>query len=460
MAGQATVAIGDAQWLVDVALTPWELSQGLGGIAVIPAGRGMFFDLGYPQIIEVTTVPMLFPLDIAFLADGLTITEVHHDVAPGLLLACASPARYFLEVNAGEMAGVEAGATAVVTPMPLQELPQPPSWASAMYALAGMLVVAALLSAVVGGAATAALPETVEPKLLAHTGPGRKQARPARNHATVHSWTERDRLGIWITDSRTDKTIAEWWDAAARRMFEDGFFKPGTVRNQELSGSAFENSVLDYAENMGMLAPALSAATLPLPAGEVTPAALADKWSKAKRNSALALKDIEAISQRHDITECKEALLEYRDLDRSDYDDAEEYQEARDEAWNEFLERLESLSEEEEEDAKEGKYPCSVCGREMTPADAMMGRVCGACTREQHRRAVKGLPPLPQRDAATRPLKDGANRSDSADSGERPKLEYLADTPELLAWTIEDIGYRDRIDSAFAAALARARKGR
>jgi len=33
--------------------------------------------------------------------------------------------------------------------------------------------------------------------------------------------------GIWITDNRTGKTIAEWWDEDAREMFEQGFFKPG-----------------------------------------------------------------------------------------------------------------------------------------------------------------------------------------------------------------------------------------
>jgi len=448
MAGQATVAIADRQWGVDVALTPWELAQGLGGIPGIPAETGMLFDMGYEQVIGVTTAPMLFPLDIAFLSQDLVVTEVYRDVEPGLLLNSASPACFFLEVNAGELEGVEAGATAVLTLIPLQEVAQGPSWASAMNGFAGMLILVVLLSSVVRSAAPAALPETLEPRLLPHTRPARK---PTRHDVAVHSWEERDRLGIWITDSGTDKTLAEWWDDDARQMFEDGFFKPGTTRNQEITGKAFEESVLDYGEYIGILALAASPSVQPLPSSDGPVAALVEKWSKAKRNSALALKDIEALSNKHDITDCKEALLEYRDLDRSDYGDAEEYQEARDEAWEAFMECLESLSAEEGEEEEEAKRRCSVCGKDMNPVDAIMGKVCGACTREQHRRTVKGLPPLPDKYASTRPV------ARKPDGGLKPGLEYLADSPELLAWTIEDIGYRDRIDTAFTEAIARAR---
>jgi len=449
MAGQAIVEIADRQWGVEVAITPWELAQGLGGIPGIPAETGMLFDMGYEQVIGVTTAPMLFSLDIAFLSDDLVVTEVYRDVEPGLLLNSASPARYFLEVNAGELEGVEAGATAVLIPIPLQEVAQAPSWASAMYGFAGMLILVVLLSSVVRSETPATLPESVEPRLLPHTRPARK---PTRHDVSVHSWEERDRLGIWITESGSDKTLAEWWDDDARQMFEDGFFKPGTTRNQEITGKAFEESVLDYGEHIGILALAASPSVQPLPSGNNPIAALAEKWSKAKRNSALALKDLEAISPKYDIAECKEALLEYRDLDRSDYGDAEEYQEARDEAWDSFMECLESLSaEEEEEGEEEAKRRCSVCGKDMDPVDAAMGKVCGACTREQYRRTVKGLPPLPDKYASTRPA------APKPDDGLKPGLNYLADSPELLAWTIEDIGYRDRIDTAFTGAIARAR---
>ncbi|MDD5501229.1 MAG: hypothetical protein PHH57_06060, partial [Candidatus Omnitrophica bacterium] len=39
------------------------------------------------------------------------------------------------------------------------------------------------------------------------------------------------------------------------------------------------------------------------------------------------------------------------------------------------------------------------------------------------------------------------------------ELEFLPDSPEFLAYTIDDIGYRDRIDSTFLSAIKRA-KGR
>jgi hypothetical protein len=46
--------------------------------------------------------------------------------------------------------------------------------------------------------------------------------------------------------------------------------------------------------------------------------------------------------------------------------------------------------------------------------------------------------------------------------GEHPhkesELEYLADSPEFLAQTIEDIGYRDKLDRTFREAIARAKR--
>ncbi|MGH9317729.1 MAG: hypothetical protein ACRD1P_11570 [Thermoanaerobaculia bacterium] len=67
-----------------------------------------------------------------------------------------------------------------------------------------------------------------------------------RSEVDVAVWEERDRLHIHIRDKKTQqRTIAEWWDDDARQMFEDGFFK---------SGRDLERSVLDYAEEMGLIA--------------------------------------------------------------------------------------------------------------------------------------------------------------------------------------------------------------
>ena len=39
----------------------------------------------------------------------------------------------------------------------------------------------------------------------------------------------------------------------------------------------------------------------------------------------------------------------------------------------------------------------------------------------------------------------------------RGEVEFLPDSQEFLAYTIEDIGYRDKIDNAFQSAIARAK---
>jgi len=112
MAGQLTIKIGDKEWFAELATTPLELVQGLGGIQGIPQRTGMLFDLSYEQPVTVTTEPMLFPLDIAFLSDALVITEVYRNVQPGYLVTSTAPARYFIEVNAGELDGVDTGSQA------------------------------------------------------------------------------------------------------------------------------------------------------------------------------------------------------------------------------------------------------------------------------------------------------------------------------------------------------------
>jgi len=88
--------------------------------------------------------------------------------------------------------------------------------------------------------------------ILAKTEPG---PLPTRDTVEIGTFQERDRLGIWITDKRTGKTIAEWWDENAREMFEDGFFKPGVpTRDIDKPSREFLESVLDYAESVGLIA--------------------------------------------------------------------------------------------------------------------------------------------------------------------------------------------------------------
>ena len=88
--------------------------------------------------------------------------------------------------------------------------------------------------------------------LFPHVPKGRQPAeklpatkKPTRNDVRVEVWEERDRLHIGIQDRIHGNYYANWWDDEARQMFEDGFFK---------SGKQLEESVLDYAESVGLIA--------------------------------------------------------------------------------------------------------------------------------------------------------------------------------------------------------------
>ncbi|APV43660.1 putative conserved membrane protein [Dehalogenimonas formicexedens] len=148
MTGQVTITIRDKELVAAVAATPWELTQGLGGLPGLVAGTGMLFDLGSPRFIEVTTVPMLFPLDIAFFSGDFRVTEVYRNVSPGYLVTSTSQARYFIEVNAGELDGIEVGHEVSVSWLPLEELPPvTPDLTSTIGLFGGSLATGAFLIA-------------------------------------------------------------------------------------------------------------------------------------------------------------------------------------------------------------------------------------------------------------------------------------------------------------------------
>jgi uncharacterized membrane protein (UPF0127 family) len=77
----------------------------------------------------------------------------------------------------------------------------------------------------------------------------------------------------------------------------------------------------------------------------------------------------------------------------------------------------------------------------------MMMRVTAKMLDEPERESVSLLPhaAVPQQRCIEKNLEEN-------------DLEYLADSPEFLAYTIEDIGYRGRIDDAFQRALERTRE--
>ena len=143
MAAQATVTIRDKKWSVAIANTPGTLAQGLGGVAGIAPGTGMLFDLGWEQTIQVTTAPMLFPLDVAFFSNSLVVTEVYRHIDPGYIVTSQLPARYFLEVNAGELEGIDSGDQSSVELLTLET--SMPDWVSTMLDFMGLVVMSICL---------------------------------------------------------------------------------------------------------------------------------------------------------------------------------------------------------------------------------------------------------------------------------------------------------------------------
>ncbi|GAI78728.1 unnamed protein product, partial [marine sediment metagenome] len=110
MSGQAVISINENEWAVSLATTYTELTTGLSGVESIPAGTGMLFILPARQLVTVDTTNMLFPIDIIFIKDD-AVLDIASNIQPGYLVEEATPCDMFLEVNAGEAAGVEVGDT-------------------------------------------------------------------------------------------------------------------------------------------------------------------------------------------------------------------------------------------------------------------------------------------------------------------------------------------------------------
>lgn len=148
MPGEAIVTIRDKQWQVDIASNPLELAQGLGSLAELPEGIGMLFDTGWGErYVTVTTTPMLFDLDIAFLSESLEVVDMVQHIAPGQQVTSTVPCRYFLEVNAGELDGIYPGDMVSVELLSLQEVPQTvmPDWVGMMFSFIGLIVMGSFI---------------------------------------------------------------------------------------------------------------------------------------------------------------------------------------------------------------------------------------------------------------------------------------------------------------------------
>lgn len=121
---QPSVTIGETTWPVELAITPAERSQGLSGREVLPQGSGMLFIFEGDQHLAFWMPDMNFPLDMVWIDSGCHVVDATLNAPvpePGQSLADlprfspGSPARFVLEINAGEFpdAGLTPGDQAI-----------------------------------------------------------------------------------------------------------------------------------------------------------------------------------------------------------------------------------------------------------------------------------------------------------------------------------------------------------
>jgi uncharacterized membrane protein (UPF0127 family) len=356
MAGQGTFQIGDKQWAVSLALTSWEIEQGLGGVVELPANTGMLFDMGDEQTIDVTTVPMLFSLDIAFLSNDLAVTEVYQNVAPGYLVTSQVSARYFLEVNAGELDDIEVGSQAQAHIEILE--PPTPDWTSAMIGFAGFMLFGILMVGMVRDFTSEAFKEP-EKKPLVY-GP-REEKLLAQTSGKADLWTE---VTSVIESDLGKKTDFSWGE---RRQIAE-----------------------------------LVAHRIDKRAGELA-------WLELRDGTTF---------DREGKAQVKQGLKLFAALDG-------------------YLGLLTKLNHTERVAIAE------IVDDNLKPAGVILLRD-GTAFRKSF---------SPNRSSpAVIPRKYNAHPPKHQD-----ELDLLPDSPEYLAYTIEDIGFRDIIDSAFKEAISRAK---
>ncbi|MBC8477487.1 MAG: DUF192 domain-containing protein [Dehalococcoidia bacterium] len=469
MAGQATVKIGDREWSTDVATQPWELSQGLGGLSGLVAGTGMLFDLGWEQIIEVTTVPMLFPIDIAFFSEDLTMTELHQEVEPGYIVTSQMPARYFLEVNAGELADIEAGSQAEVSLLSIENATAAPVLTSALFGFMGFMMMGIFMIVIVRDLTAEALKEPQNKPLL--YGP-RGEKLLAHTSMKVDLWTEITSGIEGELGKRTDlppgqlRQIAE---VVAHRVEK----RAGELAWLELrDGTTFERTGKALI-NQGLKIFAALDGYL----GLTTKLWHTDRIAVADVIDG-RLKEIDVIALRDGTTFCK-TFVPKRSSPATANDKNKPAGTCYADAWR-FL-----IKEGEGElvhgtvysgnrrighawvltnsdfiwEPQTGRYFTNLGFRDTfapvedhryTPEQAaiMVARTrhLGPWSAEERHRYLKDRAPTVIPKHSRQPKH---NHND--------EIQLLPDSPEFLAYTIDDIGFREKIDSAFQEAISRAR---
>lgn len=515
MAGQAAVTIRGKQWSVSLAVAPWELTKGLGGLPGIPAATGMLFDMGMSETIQVTTVPMLFPLDIAFLSDTLVITEVYRDIQPDYLVTSTSPARYFLEVNAGDLEGIDAGDKAVVEVIaPAQAAA--PDWASTLFGFMGFMVIGIFTVSLVKDLVKGIFGEPEKrPELLPQTRrQGKFIVHTDRMANIIITHSERPKRGVFLQFESDKEMIYDMLKKSEREDLDKGWnvevkdAEPRASLLQELWETSVESEELprlsqtvgnqklmvwvrygdvshyfdfdspyDAGKGVGIILALY-------PAGELSyrylRAGVEVKPFYTGRNYILLFWGDAKAQWQQDLSELERKEFErgVKDIIASvpDRDGCHTSQK--------FLPQTampdsSSVAGEEEETTNEDKIEVVIVDR--GPRHKLVkiykrGRVYAATYAEpfptkesalaDYLRNPRNFKPFDESSMTYLPMvgkNPNPNNRPAVIRVESPKkgtcLEFLADSPEFLTQTIEDIGYRERIDSAFQKAISRARQG-
>jgi len=487
MPGQATITIRDKQWQVGVANTPWEMAQGLGGLPELAPGTGMLFDLGWEQTVQVTTVPMLFPLDIAFFSEGFVVTEVYRNMEPGYVITSTSPARYFVEVNAGELEGIDSGDRALVELLPLEEMPViVPDWVSAMISLMGFVVMGIIAVSIAQDLVKGMLGEPEKsPALLPQTKPeaGFRPGEIAcykgeRVRVLEHVG---DRVSIWVP-SRQEEVWVKL--EKLERTSQPAKTERESLASEILKGlSARGDGYRAYVRHPGDKSAFVTIGAIIGGHYSWNPAGFTvwvDAWQRNPEwqpDSVLAIKELrrprsfeateEGVIQALDYMEREfPGFTETRWVSKSiplyvayelgmlSKEDAPE--------WLSGVVVMPGVAEEAKEvmeyriEKNEPYDTWSVV--ELWPGGTMRSPFRSkeeAIKREEEigryygwklRRVESGINEKKPKVIPTEPRQR-----------KRTDLEYLADSPEFLTQTIDAIGYRQRLDSAFLDAIARAK---
>jgi len=305
--------------------------------------------------------------------------------------------------------GLAAGNQASVEFLSLQDnSSNQPNWVSELTGFLGFMAMLLLVAGLIKNLANDQTDQTFDSPVLLPQTKARKEyeIRMDRQGNIVVTHDEQPQRNVFLQFESDKKLVYDLLKKNEIKDLENGW--PVRIKDTEPRAS-----ILSELWETGSRPDLQAKNETQTPSGSpgLPVAQILEKWRTAKsRNSALALKDLETLGTAYDAADCKQALTDYRGIEPSDYGDHEEFQEARDEAWESFLECLESLAGEEEERAMAEKQTSTIKGKTPT--------------------------------------------------SKRGRLDYLVDSPEYLTQTIEDIGYRDKIDQAFFKAIARARGSR